>query len=125
MIDKELSKLKNDIPNIDIKDFKSDVYKKYDRRNTKSIVVRYRTVFIYGIVAILMILITIPILKGIGSGIGVEKYPNVINPQYEGFIKGGFELSIDEGLTMDVGGPMPAPPIIDGYFNTEKYTKNF
>ena len=30
MIDKELSKLKNDIPNIDIKDFKSDVYKKYD-----------------------------------------------------------------------------------------------
>ena len=27
MIDKELSELKNDIPNIDIKDFKSGVYK--------------------------------------------------------------------------------------------------
>ena len=35
MIDKELSELKNDIPNIDIKDFKSGVHKKYDIRQSR------------------------------------------------------------------------------------------
>lgn len=34
MIDKELSELKNDIPDIDIKDFKSGIYQKYSNKET-------------------------------------------------------------------------------------------
>ena len=37
MIDKELSELKNDIPDIDIKNFKNGVYKKYNERKKQKI----------------------------------------------------------------------------------------
>lgn len=124
MIDKELSDLKNDIPNINIEDFKCGVYKKYDKKNKKSIVLKYRPAFKYGIVAILVILITVLILKDIRGGVGIEKYPSVINPQYEDFIKDSFENSIGKDPTLDESGPIPAPPIIDGYFNIEKYSNN-
>ena len=118
MIDKELSELKNDIPDIDIKDFKSGVYKKCNERKKPKIVLKYRLIFSCGIIVILLVSILSflpkrPISENIFDG-----YPNVVNPSYNGFIKDSFDNNIGNGPTSNIGGPMPEPPIIDGYFNT-------
>lgn len=124
MIDKELSELKNDIPDIDIKDFKSGVYKKYDGRKRQRIVPIYRPVFVCVLMVLLVIVITVLIPKGTKQDINFENYPNVVNPQYDGFIKDSFFNNIGDGPTFNVGGPIPAPPIIDGYFNIGDNSNN-
>ncbi len=42
---------------------------------------------------------------------------NLVNLLYNGFIKDTFESNIGNGPTIEMSGPRPAPPIIDGYFN--------
>lgn len=46
-----------------------------------------------------------------------EKPSNLVYPEYTGFIKDVFESNIGDGPTIDMSVPIPAPPIIDGYFN--------
>ena len=46
MIDKELSELKNDIPDIDIKDFKSGIYQKYSNNQTTRKIYFPKVVFV-------------------------------------------------------------------------------
>ena len=46
-----------------------------------------------------------------------EKLGNLVYPEYTGFIKDVFESNIGDGPSYDMSGPIPAPPVIDGYFN--------
>ena len=124
MIDKELSELKNDIPDIDIKNFKNGVYKKYNERKKQKIVLKYRLIFSCGIIVILLVSILSFIPKRPITENTFDKYPNVVNPSYNGFIKDSFDNNIGNGPTSNIGGPIPAPPIIDGYFNTNKDYNN-
>ena len=50
------------------------------------------------------------------SGVQV---PGVEVISYNGFIKDSFENNIGDGPSYEMSGPMPAPPVIDGYFNVE------
>ena len=43
---------------------------------------------------------------------------DLVNPPYVGFIKDTFEANIGDGPSYEMSGPRPAPPVIDGYFNT-------
>ena len=45
------------------------------------------------------------------------KTENLVYPEYTGFIKDVFESNIGDGPSYDMSGPIPAPPVIDGYFN--------
>ena len=40
--------------------------------------------------------------------------------EYSGFIKELFENNIGDGPSYSFSGPMPLPPVIDGYFNDER-----
>ena len=42
---------------------------------------------------------------------------NLVYPEYTGFIKDAFESNIGDGPSYEMSGPIPAPPVIDGYFN--------
>lgn len=54
MIDKELSELKNNIPDIDIKDYKNDVYKKQDKKQKRTkVMFNYRLILICCLLGIL------------------------------------------------------------------------
>ena len=46
-----------------------------------------------------------------------EKPSDLVYPEYTGFIKDAFESNIGDGPSYDMSGPIPAPPVIDGYFN--------
>lgn len=48
---------------------------------------------------------------------GTEKPGNLVYLEYTGFIKDTFEENIGDGPTISMSGPIPAPPVIDGYFN--------
>lgn len=68
MIDKELSELKNDIPNIDIKDFKSGVHKKYNNKKSTKTVYFPKIAFV-SLVVLLAVCIPIGIkVAQLGSG---------------------------------------------------------
>ena len=43
---------------------------------------------------------------------------DMVYPEYTGFIKDTFEANIGDGPSYEMSGPRPAPPVIDGYFNT-------
>lgn len=47
-----------------------------------------------------------------------EKPGNLVYPEYNGFIKDAFESNVGDGPSYNISGPIPAPPVIDGYFNT-------
>lgn len=47
-----------------------------------------------------------------------DQTPEIQMVLYSGFIKDSFENNIGEGPTISASGPIPAPPVIDGYFNT-------
>lgn len=125
MIDKELSKLKDDIPNINIGDFKDGVIERYNKKTSKKIVFKYKSIFIPTsliIIVFLMILLIPKNLKpNIEGNINFIKYPNIINPTYEGFIKESFESNMGEIDKEDEAGPLPSPSVIDGYFNEIQY----
>ena len=46
-----------------------------------------------------------------------EKPENLVYPEYTGFIKDVFESNVGDGPSYNISGPIPAPPVIDGYFN--------
>ena len=46
-----------------------------------------------------------------------EKPGNLVYPEYTGFIKDAFESNVGDGPSYNISGPIPAPPVIDGYFN--------
>lgn len=89
MIDKELSKLKNDIPNIDIKDFKSGVYKKHNSRKKRNKVVGFKSL----IVCISLIIITALIIVLIPTS-------KPINERIGGFYIKNHNSSLEESLSM-------------------------
>ncbi len=120
MIDKELLELKNNIPDIDIKCFKNGVYKKYESRNKNNVVLRYKSVFIYGIIIFFALLTIILIPKKMPDESKHEDPLKEINPIYNDFIKDSFENNIGNTPTFDISGPQPASPIIDGYFNVSQ-----
>ena len=51
------------------------------------------------------------------SGVQIPGIQTVI---YDGFIIDSFKNNIGDGPSYDMSGPMPQPPMIDGYFNTSK-----
>ena len=55
-----------------------------------------------------------------GSKIDFPDNSNLVYPSYEGFVKDAFEANIGNGPTKVESGPIPAPPVIDGYFNEIK-----
>ena len=88
MIDKELSELKNDIPNIDIKDFKCGVYKKYDTRQN-----RYKSIFLKPLIACVSLIIIVGLIVVF---LPISK-PN--NEQIGGFYTKNKNISLEESLT--------------------------
>ena len=64
--------------------------------------------------SLLLVLILLP------NDNGTEKPgpSDLVNPPYVGFIKDTFEANIGDGPSYEMSGPRPAPPVIDGYFNT-------
>ena len=88
MIDKELSELKNDIPNIDIKDFKSGVYKKYDIRQS-----RHKTFYFKPLITCVSLIIIVALIVVL---IPTSK-PS--NEQIGGFYNNNKNISLEESLT--------------------------
>lgn len=88
MIDKELSELKNDIPNIDIKDFKSGVYKKYDIRQS-----RHKTFYFKPLITCVSLIIIVALIVVL---IPTSK-PS--NEQIGGFYNKNKNISLEESLT--------------------------
>ena len=62
--------------------------------------------------SLLLVIILLP------NGNGTEKPEpsDLVNPPYVGFIKDTFESNIGDGPSYEMSGPLPAPPVIDGYF---------
>ena len=88
MIDKELSELKNDIPDIDIKDFKSGVYKKYDIRQS-----RHKTFYFKPLITCVSLIIIVALIVVL---IPTSK-PS--NEQIGGFYNKNKNISLEESLT--------------------------
>ncbi len=88
MIDKELSELKNDIPNIDIKDFKSGVHKKYDIRQS-----RHKTFYFKHLITCMSLIIIVALIVVL---ITTSK-PS--NEQIGGFYNKNKNISLEESLT--------------------------
>ena len=88
MIDKELSELKNDIPNIDIKDFKSDVYKKYEGRQKRN-----KTFFFKHLIACVSLIMIVALIVVFLP----KSKPS--NEQIGGFYTKNQNVSLEESLT--------------------------
>lgn len=104
MIDKELSELKNDIPNIDIKDFKSGVYKKHSSRQKRNKTFwDYRLALICSLV--LMLLFSGLIIKNKFINDPIDEKSELYASNDKKFYANKFDVNNFEGSDETIAGP--------------------
>lgn len=106
-------------------------FEKYQRNSVKEHRAINKVVFVFGTFIVAVISALVIVMASINKTGEIEKpdepnqidgennlpnNPSLIKPVYNGALKDLFESNIGSGPSYDNNGPMPAPPIIDGYF---------
>ena len=96
-------------------------FSKYEKKKqrtfsfSKSLTLTFATLSI--VLALVLSIVLIP--DRTTNEINFKKYPNLLSPSYDGFIRDLFESNIGDRPHNNNLGPRPHPPVIDGYFYNE------
>lgn len=96
-------------------------YSKY-KKESKKLVIFKKQALALSLSIILVVALVAFLMSPPNPSVNIPKNPTLINSAYNGFIKETFESNIGDGPLIENMGPIPAPPVIDGYFNIEMDT---